>query len=77
MQDKASPIAIPPAGPNGLAMSLEGVNVIKVGLPVLDEAAVIRGDHPLAVVTPAHAPHGAVVSLSGRRGEGGRDNHPD
>ena len=46
-------------------MGLEGVHVVEVGLPVLDEAAVVGGHHPHTFVRPHHTAHWAVVTLGG------------
>ena len=42
---------------------LKHFDVVHVGLPVLDVAAVVAGDHPLVVVRPHHRPHRRVVRL--------------
>jgi hypothetical protein len=36
---------------------------VHVGLPVLDHAVVISGDHPVLVVTPYHGAHCTVMGL--------------
>ena len=45
---------------------LEHFDVVHVGLPVLDVAAVVAGDHPLVVVRPDHGAHRRVVRLQDR-----------
>lgn len=52
-------------------MSLEHLDVVHVGLPVLDVAAVVRRQHPHVVVRPGHGSHWAVVGLQGEES----DNH--
>lgn len=44
-------------------MSLEHLDVVHVGLPVLDVAAVVRRQHPHVIVRPGHSPHRTVVGL--------------
>ena len=41
----------------------EGLHVVHVGLPVLDDALVISRHHPLIVVTPYHRTDGRIVRL--------------
>ena len=53
-------------------MSLEGVDVVEVTLPVLDEAAVVRGQHPHTIVAPAHAPYRTIMALRSEDREKGR-----
>lgn len=44
-------------------MYLEHFDVVHVGLPVLDVAAVVAGDHPLVVAGPHHGAYRRVVGL--------------
>lgn len=44
-------------------MSLEHLDVVHVGLPVLHVAAVVRRQHPHVVMRPGHGPDGTVVGL--------------
>lgn len=44
-------------------MSLEHLDVVHVGLPVLHVAAVIRCQHPHVVVRPGHGPDWTVMGL--------------
>lgn len=53
-----------PAVLHGVRVGLERVDVVEIGLPVLDQASVVGGDHPHVVVTPHHAAHWAVVTLN-------------
>jgi len=46
-----------------LLMALEHLNVVHIGLPVLDVARVIRRHHPLLVVGPHHRPNRRIVRL--------------
>lgn len=63
-------LAVVPDSTDRLLVGLEHLDVVHVGLPVLDEAAVVARHHPVVVVRPNHGPHGHVVSLSARkRGE--------
>lgn len=55
---------IPPATLDWLSMCLESVDIVKVGLPVLDKAPVIGRHHPDAIVAPYHAANGAVMTLN-------------
>lgn len=50
---------------NRLLVSLEHLDVVHVGLPVLDVAAVVSRQHPHVIVRPGHGPHGAVMGLRG------------
>ena len=54
----------PPAAPHGVRVSLERVDVVEVSLPVLDQATVVRGDHPHVVVAPHHTADRAVMTLN-------------
>ena len=60
-----------PGFSNGLLVCLEHLDVVHVGLPVLDVAAVVGRQHPHVVVGPGHGTHWAVVGL--REGKPQRD----
>lgn len=44
-------------------MRRECFDEVHVGLPVLDDAVVVTGQHPVLVVTPHHGAHCTVVGL--------------
>lgn len=54
-----------PGFSNGLLVSLEHLDVVHVGLPVLHVAAVVRRQHPHVVVRPGHGSDRTVVGLRG------------
>lgn len=54
---------VPPATPNWFIVGLESMNVIQIGLPVLDEPPVVRGDHPHSVVAPGQVANRTVMTL--------------
>lgn len=64
-------LAVVPDSTDRLLVSLEHLDVVHVGLPILDEAAVVARHHPVVVVRPNHGPDGNVVGLSsvGKRRE--------
>ncbi len=54
---------VPPATLYWVGMSLEGVHIIEVSLPVLDKTSVVRGYHPHTIMTPHHATDWAIMTL--------------
>ncbi len=56
-------INIPPATSNWFVMGLESMNVIQIGLPVLDKSPVVCGRHPHAVVAPRYTADRTVMAL--------------
>src|SRR3954462_5475319 len=49
--------------PNGVIVSLEALDIVEVGLPVLEHAVVVGRDEPIVRVRIDYAPDGRVVSL--------------
>ena len=63
-----------PGFSNGFLVRLEHLDVVHVGLPVLDVAAVVSSQHPHVVVGPGHGAHRAVVGLRGGGDNSGTGN---
>lgn len=66
-------IGYKPGFSNGLLVSLEHLDVVHVGLPVLHVAPMVCRQHPHVVMRPRHGPDRTVMSLQEGQGrQGGR-----
>ena len=57
-------VIFPPAAFHWVRMSLEGMDIIEVSLPVLDKSSIVCSNHPNTIVTPCHAANRTVMTLN-------------